>query len=102
MRRLVPLLLVVAACSGSGSDVCDPNSESCTYTRELSTTHVDAGQEIIGLCQSWTLNNPTELWVSNVTMDNGGAYHHSNWFFVPDNLYSVPDGAWNCADENFD
>ena len=45
-------------------------------------------------CQSWTLNNPTELWVSSITQRNDGGYHHANWFFVPDDQFALPDGAW--------
>lgn len=59
---------------------------------------VDPGQEITGTCQSWTVNNDTELWVNAVEMENDGAFHHSNWLFVPDTDYVGPDGTWTCSD----
>lgn len=103
-RRRVAVLLslsaAVAACSDDGP--CDPSHDTCVLERTLSTTRVEAGQELSGLCQSWTLDNPEALWVESVAMTNGGAYHHSNWFFVPDDLYPFPDGTWDCGDAGFD
>lgn len=61
----------------------------------------DPGQEITGECQSWTLNNDTELWVNTVEMENGGAWHHSNWGFVPDTSFVGLDGTWNCVDRGY-
>lgn len=98
----VPLSLLAAACGNDGGGPCDPSHDTCELSRHLSTTTVAPGQEISGLCQSWTLNNPEEIWVDSVEMHNGGGYHHSNWFFVPDDLYLQPDGAWNCRDAGFD
>lgn len=63
---------------------------------------VDPGVEINGMCQSWSLNNDTELWVNAVEMLNGGAFHHSNWLFVPDTDFPGPDGTWKCSDRNYD
>lgn len=63
---------------------------------------VDPGQELNGKCQSWTLNNDTEIWVNAVEMENNGAYHHSNWLFVPDTDYAGPDGTWTCSDRQYD
>jgi hypothetical protein len=97
---LVVVVVVAAACRGD--DRCDPRAEVCVYERTLSELSIAPGEELSGLCQSWTLDNPTELWVGNVTMDNGGAYHHSNWFFVPDDLFAQPDGTWSCRDGGFD
>ncbi len=85
-----------------GSDApCLQTGDACTLEREISTVSLRPGEEIDQLCQSWTLDNPTELWVSNVRMQNGGMYHHSNWFYVPDDKYPQPDGAWPCSDGNF-
>jgi hypothetical protein len=80
---------------------CDPLVEACIIERDVSTITVPAGHEDVDTCQSWTLNNPTELWVSGVTQRNDGAYHHANWFFVPDDQYALPDGAWSCRANTF-
>lgn len=94
--------LALAACGSGDGGACDPSHESCTLSRELSTTTVLPGQEISDLCQSWTLLNDEPIWVDSVTMQNGGGYHHSNWFFVPDDIFVQPDGTWSCREAGFD
>jgi hypothetical protein len=76
--------------------------EPCVYEKDVSTITVGAGVEDEDTCQSWTLNNPTELWVNGISQHNGGAYHHANWFFVPDDKFPLADGTWSCNDEEFD
>lgn len=62
---------------------------------------VTSGEEVLGLCQSWTLDNAEELWVNAVEMKQNAASHHSNWTFVPDDLFVGPDGVWPCKDRNY-
>jgi len=99
---LAPVVaLVVVGAAGCGESECDPTTEACTIESSISTITVAAGHEDEDTCQSWTLNNPTELWVSGVTQHNDGAYHHANWFFVPDDEFTLPDGSWSCSKERF-
>jgi hypothetical protein len=110
MRHLaVATLVLVVGCGGGGggeetpdAGPCDPTVSACTYEHDFGQRMIAAGEEQDGVCQSWTLNNETELWVNVVEMGNDGGYHHSNWFFVPDNNFELPDGAWDCSDSNFD
>jgi hypothetical protein len=95
------LLSLAAACGGGGDDACDPTREPCVLEQDVSTITVGAGVEDEDTCQSWTLNNPTELWVSGISQTNQGAYHHANWFFVPDDEFVVPDGTWSCNEHDF-
>ncbi|MCE9575367.1 MAG: hypothetical protein K8W52_19605 [Deltaproteobacteria bacterium] len=105
--RPTPVLfsLTFAALAGCGADpgpqACDPSVEACDLVKDVSTMTVGAGVEDEDRCQSWTLDNPTELWVNGITESNGGAYHHANWFFVPDNLFPQPDGVWSCSGAQF-
>lgn len=62
---------------------------------------VAAGEEIKDLCQSWTLDNPEELWVSAVEMRQDYASHHSIWTFVPDDEFEGDDGVWWCDARNY-
>jgi hypothetical protein len=98
-RALVLVVLVVAGC---GNDPCDPNTETCTFEADVSTLTIAGGVEDEDTCQSWTLNNPTELWVTSIAQSNDGAYHHANWFFVPDDQYKLPDGTWACGANHFE
>jgi hypothetical protein len=85
-----------------GAEVpCDPAQEPCVLGKTVSTIEVGAGVEDEDVCQSWTLENETELWVTDIKQINGGAYHHANWFFVPDDQYELPDGTWSCSDNDF-
>jgi hypothetical protein len=99
MRRVI-LLLAFTGCGDNRA--CDPTAEHCEYEKAVSTLDIAAGHEDEDTCQSWTLNNPTELWVSAVSQHNDGGYHHANWFFVPDNQFVQPDGAWSCSQASFD
>lgn len=92
---------VAAGGCGGGGDECDPMAQECTLSRAVSTLEVAAGQEDEDTCQSWTLDNPTELWVTSITQRNDGGYHHANWFFVPDDKFAVPDGVWSCKEHDF-
>lgn len=91
--------LSVVACSTGGP--CDPSKSACEIEQAVSTYTAAAGEENEDNCQSWTLNNRDELWVSAVRQDNDGAYHHANWFFVPDDLFPMPDGTWSCSAQQF-
>jgi len=104
MHRLTVALVLAAlatACGGDDDGPCDPSTEACTLERAVSTITVGGGVEEEDECQSWTLNNPTELWVNGITETNDGAYHHANWFFVPDDMFALPDGTWSCSEHNF-
>jgi hypothetical protein len=106
--RHLPVLLALAAspavgCGGGDSSPleCDPTEEECVFSADVSTVEIGAGVEDEDTCQSWTLDNPTELWVNRISQVNGGAYHHANWFFVPDDEFDLPDGTWSCSEQDF-
>ncbi|HSD87715.1 MAG TPA: hypothetical protein VLB44_09370 [Kofleriaceae bacterium] len=101
MQRVLPVVVVLGSVVGCGNDPCDPQNEVCTYAADVSTLTVAAGAEDEDTCQSWTLNNPTELWVNAIQQSNDGGYHHANWFFVPDDQFDLPDGTWSCNQNNF-
>lgn len=60
-----------------------------------------AGSEVKGLCQSWTLHNPEEIWVNAVELEQDESSHHSNWTFVPDDKFAGDDGVWPCKDRGY-
>ncbi len=86
-----------AAPSGS----CDPIVGEATR-HEFDEFSVKGGEEVSGLCQSWTLGNETELWINAVELEQDEASHHSNWTFVPDTKYEGPDGVWPCDERGYD
>ena len=65
---------------------------------------VEPGEESLGQCQSITLNNDEPLYVRAIRQTNAGAWHHSNWFFVPEDAYgeaNTDDGTWRCRDRDW-
>jgi hypothetical protein len=81
--------------------LCKPIAGT-SLIHDFPTIASKAGQEILGTCRSWTLNNPTELWVNAVELDQDEASHHSNWLFVPDDKFTGDDGIWRCHDRSYD
>lgn len=61
-----------------------------------------AGEEVRGLCQSWTIGNDTDLYVNAVELWQDESSHHSNWTFVPDDQFEGPDGVWPCDERGYD
>jgi hypothetical protein len=86
-----------AASDGSCADI---GGSPMAHDFPMQTT--TAGQEVLHLCRSWTVNNPTELWVNAVELSQDEASHHSNWTFVPDDQFNGPDGIWTCTDRGYD
>jgi hypothetical protein len=84
----------------ASNGVCSPIGTAMTH--DFAEFTAQGGQEILGLCQSWTLDNSTELWINAVELDQNEASHHSNWLFVPDDKYPGPDGVWPCSDRGYD
>ena len=68
----------------------------------LAPTEVAAGDEIQSTCHSFTLANDAPIYVSAVVAHIDPGFHHSNWFYVPEDLYAGPDGEWPCAERQFD
>ncbi len=93
------MLFGLAACAAPPTS---STGQPVVLTHQFPDVHVDAGGEIFNLCQSWTLGNSDAINVSEVDLDAGPAWHHSNWVFVPETMYPGDDGIWPCADRNFD
>lgn len=98
----------------SGTTASDPGSTSSaddTTGGEPQAIHVTHAfgpltlppmHDDVTQCVSWTLDNALAVYVNSVEMANLGAFHHSNWFIVPDDRYPGEDGYWPCADRGFD
>jgi hypothetical protein len=97
----VGLALVVTSGLGCGSgDEMPSPAEGGTLTHTFPAFDVAGGEEIVR-CQSWSLQNEEPLYVTSVTATNDGAWHHSNWFFVPPSAFRGDDGTWDCDDRGY-
>jgi hypothetical protein len=111
LKASLALPLLLAACDGGTPGVDAGPTDAGPYDAgprpAFSPAHtfpaitVEPGDDLQGLCQSWTLNNPEPLWVSAVVMDAGEGWHHSNWMFVPETAFDGPDGTWPCSERMF-
>lgn len=120
VRLLLPVCLAIAGCSGdddggpAGGDDGDDQGDSggtgddgaddggggaVELVHDFPTVPVASGQEITTVCLSWSLQNDEPVFVNSVTMNAGPGWHHSNWFYVPADTFSVNDGVWECADD---
>jgi hypothetical protein len=95
-----PVEAADAACEGaaSGAD-CGSKGEMVTHQFP---DHALGKFEEISPCMAWTLDNDKALYVRGVTFFNQGAFHHSNWFVVPEKMFKGKDGYFKCADRQFD
>jgi len=84
--------------AGTGGD--DSSAFVATLEHTFDPVVVDPGADAYW-CQSWTLDNDKPLYVTKVRQFNDGGWHHSNWFFVPDDQYGE-DGLWKCRDRGFE
>lgn len=92
---------VAVLLSAGCNEETDPAEIVPTMTHTFAPLSLAVGEEISGVCQSWTLDNESSLFVSKVRQRNDGSWHHSNWFFVPEDVYPGPDGTWNCDERGF-
>jgi hypothetical protein len=97
-----------ASCIACGDGQMASTDGACVPIPGTATAHdfamftTDPGQEVLGLCQSWTLDNAEDIWVNAVELSQDELSHHSNWTFVPDTKFAGDDGVWNCKDRNYD
>jgi hypothetical protein len=93
---LVAAALVVVGCGSAGDD---SSAFIATLEHTFDPIRVESGTEEYW-CQSWALNNDETLYVNKVRQVNDGAWHHSNWSFVPEDTYGE-DGTWKCRDRDW-
>ena len=91
------------ATTGQGSSGDETSSEPPTTATIVHSFGVQrlSPLEETEPCIQWTLSNEQPLYVNAVTLSNGGAYHHSNWFVIPEDVYPGPDGFFDCDERGF-
>jgi hypothetical protein len=99
--RLLAAPSLLCFCLAACAQQADTDEITPTLTLSFEPLAIDSGEEISGVCQSWTLDNDEPLYVSKIRQRNDGAWHHSNWFFVPESKYPGPDGTWDCDERGF-
>lgn len=94
--------LALVACSPVEiEDAAQPCPAQTCLEGELGSATIGPGAEADGTCFSWTIGNDQALYINALTAENDGWFHHSNWFWVPESEWDLPDGTWNCGDHGF-
>jgi hypothetical protein len=81
---------------------CTASDPYAVQTYAFGPFSLQSGEEVTDRCVQITLHNAQDLYVNTVELTTGAGFHHSNWYFVPELLFAGPDGAYRCADRNFD
>ncbi len=103
------LVLLLSACQGSESEAtpplpatsCDNAAGACAYAHTFAPTTLQPGEERSDECFTYKLDNPTDLLINTVELENDGGFHHSNWFFVPEKIYDTEQSLVRCHDIGF-
>jgi len=80
---------------------CEP-IVGAALTHDFPMQNVAPGEEQLGYCRSWTLDNDQPLWVSGVELHQTESSHHSNFVYVPDDLFAGEDGIWPCSARGYE
>jgi hypothetical protein len=97
------LVVAVKNALGGCPSTCSTDPDiAARLTHSFGDITLNPHQEIASQCVAWSLNNDEPIYVNQVTLANGGGFHHSNWFVVPETLYPGPDGFFRCRDRDFD
>ncbi len=83
------------------SGTCEP-IPGTAVSHDFPDQTVQAGEEQLGNCRSWTLGNDTDLYVNAVELSQSEQSHHSNWTWVPEDSFPGADGIWPCGNRSYD
>ncbi len=101
IAALAALALAAAGC-GDGDDGDDGPPAPAPRTYAFGPFELAPGEEIAGDCVSVALDNAEPLYVNAVELVTQRGFHHSNWFWVPENIFPGPDGIWDCDARGYD
>lgn len=99
---VLAIALVSTAACGAGDDGVDPPGTPQPQTYSFGPFELGAGEERAGDCVSATLDNDERLYVNAVELATRSGFHHSNWFWVPEDTFPGPDGIWDCNSRAYD
>ncbi len=100
--RIVLVGVVVVAMVACTKPDSAPQIEDVPDTFSFGPYTLGPSQEISDQCVQITLHNDAAVFVNQVELTTGVGFHHSNWFFVPENEFLGPNGenddaTFNCA-----
>jgi len=98
--RFLALACLLAACGNDHSSA--PDANSLTLQFDFGPFALAPSQEITDDCVQGTLHNDDYVNVNAVELTTATGFHHSNWFWVPENKFSdATDGIFDCSAAGF-
>lgn len=97
MRKSLSVLVPVLVLCGSACS----SSDERVHSFDFGPYEVGPQQETTQSCIQISLNNDEALWVHEVELTTGVGFHHSNWLFVPEDVFPGPDGTFNCRERGY-
>jgi hypothetical protein len=110
LSTILTLLLIGCGDDSASGETGGSDEFTATLSHTYDPIDVAMSEELVDLCQTWVLGNDEPIYVHKVRQANDGGWHHSNWFFVPEDLYepteaegpdATVEGTWNCRDRGF-
>ncbi len=105
-RSLAGLAFALVLGGGAGLTGCagedDAPPAPAPRTIHFGPFELDPGEEMYGDCVSASLGNDEALYINAVDLVTESGFHHSNWFWVPEDTFPGPDGIWNCDSRLYD
>lgn len=95
MRKTLIVLGLVcwfSACTGS---------EERVHSFDFGPYAIAPQQEMTQSCIQLSLQNDEPLWIHEVELTTGAGFHHSNWLFVPEDVFPGPDGTFSCKERGY-
>jgi hypothetical protein len=92
MRMAAAMLGMLVACSGS-------DDRSVAY--DFGPYAVEPKQETTKNCVQISLHNEDYAYVNSVELTAGPGFHHSNWMFTPEHVFTGPDGTFPCDERGY-
>ncbi|MCA9707059.1 MAG: hypothetical protein KDK70_14490 [Myxococcales bacterium] len=86
--------------TSGGTETDDSPADQATVVHSYGVYSLGPREEVQP-CIQWTLDNEQAIYIQAVIIANDGAFHHSNWFVVPDTLYPGDDGFFDCNERGF-
>ena len=101
-RALATLCFV--GCAGdppTGAAAAGSQERQATWAHDFPALDIEAGGESDEWCQQWSPGHEETLFVNWIRMRSGRAYHHMNFFYVPESMLEGPDGTFRCEDRGY-
>lgn len=101
------LVASIGGCKKSEPEPAPDGQQIGTVSYSFGPFTIAPSQEVSDQCIQITLHNDAPIYVNQVELTTGPGFHHSNWFYVPENKFvdvntgDNSDTTFKCDDRNY-